>query len=45
MDTVLVLRNEDVRGLVGMDEATPLTRLDELLPWNRVPEQKLDQAA
>ena len=24
---------------------TPQTRLEELLPWNRVPEQKLDQAA
>ena len=24
---------------------TPQSRLDELLPWNWVPEQKLDQAA
>ncbi len=31
--------------VLGRIAETPQTRLDELLPWNRVPEQKLDQAA
>ncbi len=32
----------DVHGRIA---ETPQTRLEELLPRNRVPEQKLDQAA
>ena len=31
--------------VLGRIADTPQTRLDELLPWNWVPEQKLDQAA
>ncbi len=31
--------------VLGRIADTPQTRLEELLPWNRVPEQKLDQAA
>ena len=31
--------------VLGRIAETPQTRLDELLPWNWVPEQKLDQAA
>ena len=31
--------------VLGRIAGTPQSRLDELLPWNRVPEQKLDRAA
>ena len=31
--------------VLGRIAETPQSRLDELLPWNWVPEQKLDQAA
>ena len=31
--------------VLGRIADTPQTRLEELLPWNWVPEQKLDQAA
>ena len=31
--------------VLGRIAETPQSRLDELLPWNWVPEQRLDQAA
>ncbi len=31
--------------VLGRIAETPLSQLDELLPWNWVPEQKFDQAA
>ena len=31
--------------VLGRIAETPQSRLDELLPWNWVPEQKLDHAA
>ena len=31
--------------VLGRIAETPQSRLDELLPWNWIPEQKLDQAA
>ena len=31
--------------VLGRIAEMPQSRLDELLPWNWVPEQKLDQAA
>ena len=31
--------------VLGRIAETPQSRLDELLPWNWVPEQKLDRAA
>ena len=32
------------RYMLGRIAGTPQSRLDELLPWNWVPEQRLDQA-